>query len=291
MRSERLVFMDDARGQSCTGLFRFTLRIWRANLVPLLAVALAAGAISLLAPALLEGLHSRFPFSGVGFGILVHNSDSGRHLSISLPMLATGLITIAVSSWTTATMVAMLVLYVTMERRVGLRELGCGLQFWPWVATVVLFESLLDRGVHLAELLWPALTPLTGLAGFAITLLFITVFTFYAQEIVVRRHDGFAALAGSWRLVRRTGIWRVLGNELLFFACLLPILVPALALVAHFGAHSVAGAASSQLLSVVLTPLMLSFMTVLYLLASGKRTKLEGLLGAGRPDPERTVAG
>ena len=102
---------------------------------------------------------------------------------------------------------------------------------------------MLDRGVHLVELLWPTLTPLTGLAGFAITLLFLTVFTFYVQEIVVSGRDGIAALAESWRLVVGTGVWRVLGNQLLFVACLLPVLLADVTLVMHFGAHSAAGAA------------------------------------------------
>jgi hypothetical protein len=281
--------MEDIRRQSFTGLFRFTLRIWRANLALLVAVALAAGALSLLAPALIEGLHSSFSFSGVEFGVLVHRSDGGTHLSLSLPMLATGLIAIAASSWTMATMIAVLLLYFGLGRRAGVRELGCGLPFWPWVAAIVLLEESLDRGVHLIGSLWPVLTPFTGLAGFAITTLFVTVFTFYAQEIVASGRDGFAALAESWRLVARTGVWRVLGNELLFFVCLLPVLFPEVALVAHFGAHSVAGAASSQLLTVVLTPLMASFTTVMYLLACGERAKLERLLGPDRLSQEQAL--
>ena len=111
--------MDDLRRQSFTGLFRFTLRIWRANLALLVAVALAAGALSLLAAALIEGLRSRSSFSGVEFGVLVHHSDTGTHLGLSLPTLATGLVTIAVSSWATATMAAVLLLYVGSSRRAG----------------------------------------------------------------------------------------------------------------------------------------------------------------------------
>ena len=145
--------MDATRHQSFSGLFGFTARIWRANAVPLVTVGFLGSAIALLAAALIEGMHSTFSFSGAAFGILVRGSDSGTHLSLSSPMLATGLITIAASSWASATMVVMLLTHVRRGRRASVRALGCGLRYWPWVAAVVLLEDLLNRGIYLVELM------------------------------------------------------------------------------------------------------------------------------------------
>jgi hypothetical protein len=274
--------MDATRHQSFSGLFGFTARIWRANAVPLVTVGFLGSAIALLAAALIEGMHSTFSFSGAAFGILVRGSDSGTHLSLSSPMLATGLITIAASSWASATMVVMLLTHVRRGRRASVRALGCGLRYWPWVAAVVLLEDLLNRGVYLVELIWPNLLALTGLPGLAVSLLFMTVFVFYVQEIVASRRNGFAALAGSWTLVLRTGVWRVFGNRLLFAVFLLPVLLPELVLVLHFGAYSAAGSGLSQLLSgVIAAPLLTAFTTVMYLLARGERKQVASVLRSG----------
>jgi hypothetical protein len=272
--------MDATPQQSFSGLFGFTARISRANAVPLVTVGFLGSATALLAAALIEGVHSTFSFSGASFGILVRGSDSGTHLSLSFAMLATGLITIAASSWASATMVVMLLTHVRRGRRAGVRALGCGLRYWPWVAAIVLLEDLLNRGFHLIELIWPNLLAFTVLPGLAVSLLFMTVFVFYVQEIVASRRNGLAALAESWTLVLRTGIWRVFGNRLLFAVCLLPVLLPEFVLILHFGAYSAAGGALSQFVSgVVVTPLLSAFTTVMYLLARGERKQVASVLG------------
>ncbi len=260
------------------GLFRFTFRIWRANLLPLLVVGLLATAAGLLTALLTEGIHSSHSFSGA---LLVAVSSQPPHVRLSAPVIVTGLISIAAYGWATATIVAMLVGHVGDRRPVSLRDLGCGLPFWGWVTMVYLLEIVLDRGASVVEHVSPVLFGLGSLGSFIVSVLFLTGFAFYSQWIVDERRDGFSALGASWLLVfRHAGFWRVLGYQLLLMLCLAPILLADVALTLHFGTHSILGGVSLQVLSgVVAQPLSAALITVMYLLARGRREQVEAVLG------------
>jgi hypothetical protein len=270
--------MDGTDRQSLSGLFRFTFRLWRADFVALVVVGFIASAAAVLEVVLVRVLESQFPSSGTALGFVLYD---GSHVRISWPLVAAGLITAAAtSSWASSTIVAMLLGHVGQGRRASVRDLGCGLRYWPWVFGVVLAEDLVDRGAHLAGLFSPILTPLSGLVQFVVSIAFMTVFVFFVQEIVGRGSTASAALAASSILARSTGVWRVFGNQVLLMCCLLPVLLVDVALIVHFGT---AGSLSVQLLTgVIATPLILAFTTIMYLLARGDRGQVEGALGSVR---------
>ena len=284
----------DRRSTSRRGLFtgalRFTFRIWRVNLLPLLVVGALATAAGLLVAVPTEGLHSAYAFSGTSLVVL---STRPPHLLMSLPIVVTGLVSIAAFGWASATMVAMLIDHVRKRRPASLRDLGCGLPFWGWVTAIYLLQILLDSGASVVEHVSPALYALGSLGSFIVTTLFLTAFVFYSQAIVDERRDGFSALGASWLLVfRDAGFWRVLGYQLLFDFCLAPILVAGVALSLHFGAHSIRGGVSLQLLTgLVFEPLAVAFVTVLYMLARGRREQIEAVLGMAGRDAEAKTAG
>lgn len=263
--------MDHIGRQSLSGLFHFTFRIWRANLVALVAVGFIAGAAVAVEAVLAWALRPTFPTAGFSLGF----AFSDAPVRVSWPLFAAGVITgAATSSWASCTTVAVVIAYVRQGRPAGLRDLGCGLRYWPWVAGVALVETLVDRAVDLAGPM-PLPTPF-GLVQLVVSVLLLTVFAFYVQEIVALGRDTLAGLAASWTLVRSTGVWRVLGNQVLLMCCLLPIVVVDVALVAHFG--TTGGLLGRLLTGVTTTPLMLTFVTVMYLLARGDRRQVEGVV-------------
>ena len=146
--------MDESRHQSFSGLFRFTYRIWRANLWSLVTVSTLACAVALLAAALIEGTHTIFSFTDTALGVTLNSSGSGTISSTSLglerAMTFTGLITIATGAWATATMVVMLLRHARDGRRAKLADLACGLRYWPWVVLVALLDRVIVEVMHVA---------------------------------------------------------------------------------------------------------------------------------------------
>jgi hypothetical protein len=256
--------------------------MWRANLLPLLVVGLLATAVGLLIALLTEGPHSSHAFSSTALVVI---SDQAPHVRLSGPVVVTGIVSIAALGWASATMVAMLIGHVRDRRPADLGDLACGLPYSGWVIVISLLEILLDRGASIVEQASPMLDPLGTLGSLIVGTLFLTGFAFYAQCIVDERRDGFSALAASWSLVfRGVGFWRILGCQILFMLCLTPILAAGFAPTIHYGSHSVPGAVSLQLLTgTVVAPLSAAFVTVMYLLARGRRGEVEAVLGtAGR---------
>lgn len=287
--------MDECRHQSFSGLFRFTYRIWRANLVPLLAVGLLASAIALLAASLIEGTHSFFSFSGNALGIGFYSGSDGSGVRLDTHMFATGLTTIAASAWASATMVVMLLGHLRHGRRASPGDLGCGLRCWGWVALAALLVSTVEQMASLLQFFWLGFSPFFILVVLFVTVALASVFVFYVQEIADARRNSLTALGASWRLVRRAGYWRVFGNLLLFGLCLLPLLV-AENLLISMRYSGWAGPAAGQLLTgMVEASLVAAFTTVLYLVAGGDREQVKAVLGpAGRdeggPQPYRAEA-
>jgi hypothetical protein len=269
-----------------SGLFTFTLRLWRANLVALLVAAFVGSAAVLLGAALLEGTHSAHAFSGSSLiGLVVNADETGSHLHLDIAALLTDLVAVAATAWATCTMVALLVRHVRLSTRPGLRDLGCGLPFWGWVVVVALLQNLVERLSGVPSALWFVLGAPAGLIRLVVVLAFATVFLLYIQEVVDEGHDALGSLAASWRLVRAVGFWRVLGNYLLFTICITPILTVLLTLAIHFGTHSATGAILDQLMvSVLLLPLTAAFTTAMYLLARGDRARVEAVLGPAGPN-------
>lgn len=268
-----------------SGLFTYTLRLWRANLLSLVTASLLGTAVSLVVAGLLEGPHSAHAFSGSSLiGIDVYIDPTGRHLHLDVAVLLTDLVSVAVAAWASCTMVALLMRHVRLGVRTSLRDLGCGLPFWGWVGVVGLLYNLIDRLSGAAGAVWTVLAVPGAFLRFLVGLAFYTVFLLYVQEIVDEGHDAFGALRASWRLVRGVGFWRVLGNNLLLVVCLMPALVLTALLAVHFGTHSAARTILLDVaLSVVILPVTVAFTTAMYLLARGDRTRIVAILGpAGR---------
>lgn len=264
-----------------SGLLSLTLRLWRVNVGVLIAVGFIGSAVSLLAAAALEGVHSPHAFSGMSLiGLTILSGGDGVSVRLHPSVTLTFLIAGAATAWVTATMVTMLLTHVRSGTRPRLRDLGCGLPSWGWVALIVLGENLVLRLASVAGALWLGLLPFSVLARLAVGTAFFTVFLLYAQVIVGQRRDALDALAGSWRLVVGAGFWRVLGNYLLFVLCLSPIMVATVLLSAHFHARGLAEAQDQVVFGVVVGPLSAAFLTALYLLARGDRAAVEAVVGA-----------
>ena len=274
--------MTRARRGTFTDLFRFTIRVWRTNLVALVIVGLLGTAIALLAAALIEGTHSMFSFTDTSLGLGISSNGFGTSVSLNRAMTLTGLITIATGAWASATMVVMLLRRLRSDRRPRLRDLGCGLRYWPWVTLVAFLLHVITTLMDLPGLYLLGRPVFYILVTFTVSLVVSTIFVFCVQEIVDARCNALTSLGASCRLVVRVGFWRVLGNYLLFGLCsLVPLsLAENLLEVARFNGLGILGAVAAQSLgSVVVAPLAVAFATVMYLLARGDRGQVEAALG------------
>ncbi len=268
-----------------TGLFRFTVRLYQADLGLLTAVgalssvvAIAAGLLGRMAS------HGAF-FNTTSLGVSFESDELGSHLHVYWAMVGAHLLGVVALAWGSATFVSLLLGHLREGRRptAGLRAFLSGLPYCLWVAVFTLLFDLLDRLLTLTSSVASGGSPLMLLVSLLLSVVIGVFFIFYVQEIVAAGRTGAAALSGSWRLVRHVGFGRVLGNRILAGICLLPLLV--VEMVALNGLGGAPGSALSQLLDgVIVAPLMAAFVTTMYLLARGGRAQVEGVLGPASPD-------
>jgi len=266
------------------GLFRFTARVYRANLGVLSAVAAVSSVVAVAAGLVGRTMSHETFFKTTSFGVYSVSDEGGSHLHASWPMVACHLLGVVALAWASATFVSLLLEHLRDARRpsLGLQAFLSGLPYWLWVAAFAVLFDVVDRFSLLAGSITSPGSPML-FVSVTLTVVIGILFIFYVQEIVDARRAGTAVLHDSWLLMHRVGFLRVLGNRLLFGICLLPILVVQLL---ALNAHGVPGSAVSQLLDgLVVAPLTSAFVTIMYLLASGRRSQVEGVLGPVDPSP------
>jgi hypothetical protein len=151
-------------------------------------------------------------------------------------------------------------------------DLWSGLPFVGSVVLVnvpitVLADASLLAGKHAGWLVFPL-----GLASVLLSIMWL----FATQRIVDARRNALAAIAESWHLVTGAGFWRVVGTLIVGGLCLAPVLI-VFAVLLNIGS----GWARVNWVSLVLTPLMGIFVTVMYFIANGERE----LIAAAAPPP------
>ena len=276
-----------------TGVIGLTVGLYRADVVPLVAVAAIGAPVTLATTLTFRALMSDPSVTGSSLGVIIRSDSSGTHAGWALPALAAGLIGILAGAWASATMVSMLVGHVRSGRRARLGDLGCGLQYWAWAALAALIVKLVDTGLNtVGALILPGAVTPARLVSLLIVLLVGTAVVFSVQEIVDLGRNGAAALLESWRLVRRAGFWQVLITFVLGSICLLPILF-----VEVFATTVLLPVASrvvvtSFVTAVIIGPLAAAFVTVMYFLAQDARERFAVVLlrGGPPPAPPRTSA-
>lgn len=271
--------MKGSQGQF-SGVIGYTVRLYRVNMAPLVLAVSIGATVTLLATLALAALRPHEAVTGSSLGIVVTSGSGGTHVSVWFAALAAGLVGIAASAWSTATMLACLFAHLRSGRRARLDALRGGFVFWAQVALAALLMDLLKKAVSL--LLPLAVFQLAFLASL-VTLVLGLLFLFYAQEVVVAGRNGLAALLESSRLVLRVGFWRVLGTYLLGVLCVAPFLavVGVLAVATHLGLR--AGwplALAVFVITLVLGPWFAAFTTVMYCLAIGERGSLTAVVPA-----------
>jgi hypothetical protein len=247
------------------------VRLYRANAGPLTAVAAIATAVTLLATFARAGV-SLSSLSGPSFGLTLFRGSGGSHIGLDARILAYGLVGLLGGAWAAATIVPLLLRHVRERRSARYAELGAGLPFVAWVTVAALIIALLE--VVLRVLLFfglpEALGPLP--LELVVELLLATAVLFYVP-LIVDGDDGLSALLASWRLVRRTGFWR-----LLVYLLVADVAVMLSANIAILVAELLPGdavlVAVQLFLGLIVVPLMTTFTTVLYLLATGARAPL-----------------
>jgi len=151
-------------------------------------------------------------------------------------------------------------------------DLLAGLPYLAWVVVGTLLVALLDVAVRLLLLfgIQASIGPLP--LEFLVQLLLGTALLFYVPLIVDGRNAPTSLLA-SWRLVRRSGFWR-----LLVYLLVADLGVMSASIV--LGLFDVVLPDSTQapftllVFGLLATPLMISLTTVLYLLCTGARAPL-----------------
>jgi len=267
------------------GLFRFTARVYRANLGVLSAVAALSTVVAVAAGLVGRAVSHEAFFTTASSGVYSVSDGEGSHLHASWPMVASHLLGVVALAWASATFVSLLLGHLRDARRpsLGLQTLLSGLPYWLWVAAFSVLFDIVDRLLHLAASVTSPASPPMLFVPLTLTVVIGILFIFYVQEIVDARRAGTAVLHDSWLLMHRVGFWRVLGNRFLFGICLLPIVVVQ---VLALSVHGVPGSAVSQLLEgLVVAPLNSAFVTIMYLLASGRHGQVEGVLGPVDPSP------
>ncbi len=91
------------------------------------------------------------------------------------------------------------------------------------------------------------------------------------------RENAFGGLWQSWMLVDHAGFWRVFGTLLLGYLCLLPLGIVGAAGELISGR---VGGVVTVVLSVITTPLVAVFTTLMYVLATGGRERIGWVLAA-----------
>ncbi len=151
-------------------------------------------------------------------------------------------------------------------------DLLVGLPYLAWVVVATLLVALL--AVALRMLLFfgiqGAIGPLP--LEFLVELLLGTALLFFVP-LIVDGEDGPSSLLASWRLVRRSGFWRLL-VYLLFAELGVMSASIVLGLFEAVLPDSTQVPFTLLVFGLVGTPLMISFTTVLYLLCTGARAPL-----------------
>jgi hypothetical protein len=206
-------------------------------------------------------------------GATVLFDDSGTHVGLDARTVAYSLVGLLVGAWAAATMVALLLRYVH-EGTASSFDFRAGLPHLPWVLVATLLIALLDAGLRLLLIVGlPGDTwELTTLLEFAMPLLLGTALLFYVP-LIVDGADGLRALLKSLRLVSRSGFRR-----LLVYVFCADLVLMALALATNvFGMllpSTARGPLDQLVLGLIVTPLIVSFTVVLYLICTGARAPL-----------------
>lgn len=271
----------NSRPAQFADLAGLTLRAYRANVAPLTAVAVIITAVSLGIS--LIGGHGHTRLSGYLFGLGLYSSGEGFGVGFSPLELLSGLVWIVVDAWATASMTVMLLRHLRGGRRARLADLRVRLPYVAWTAVAGLFVGIIGAG--LSAPLFVGLGQ-AWIATIALQLLVWTAIVFYSP-LIIDGMNGVSSLYGSWRLVRSAGFLRVLGY-----------LLGAYVLITVFGGAvtwltSILG---SQTLLIVLqvalgllvTPLLMSYTVVMYLMATGSRAwLLETAIAPAIPESEQ----
>jgi hypothetical protein len=267
---------------------RRTARLYLDDLGPLLAVAVVAALAVLSITALLESRGSGpYPMLGGGYGIAISSNGVESHVQVYWAVFLAGLARLAILSWASATMVAMLLAQIRRGRHPRLADLGCGLRYWPAVLVANLVFYAVEGVVHLVGLIF-FLQVVIGLPLTIAVLLLDVVLVFRIQEVVEGGNNGLAALLASYRRVRRAGFLRVLRPLVVGVLCILPILAMVV-VVANFAGHQAAGNATAMLLGIVVEgPLVAVFTTVLYVAVTEADGPSDELVEVVADDPNIT---
>jgi hypothetical protein len=261
-------------GGRFSGVIGLTVRLYRANLGPLLVVAMIAGALVLATTLLFRHLSPGVAITGAHLGVIVRSGTGGSGIRLVLPSLAVGLIEVFVLAWASATMTAMLVGHVREGRSATLGDLKAGNPYWATVGAAALLIRLVPTGLNTLSALPPpgASAPLRVIATI-LDVAFSVAVIFYVQQIVDAGRNGGAALLESWSVVRRVGFWNVLAVVVLGEICVVPVMVVTmlLGMLLPIGIRS---AAIGFAITVILGPLVAAFATVMYFLATGARERL-----------------
>jgi hypothetical protein len=247
-----------------------TLRLYRANLWPLTAVAIIATVATVAASLALSGS----PLDSVNdsnFGLTVAHDADGSRLGFDLSLLLYSLIGLLAGAWATATMVPQLLRFVRRPEPARL-DLKAGVPYLGSVALAALLVALLGSALLvILGFTWPgALT--SFLFQFAVSLLIGTAALFYVPLIVDGQH-ALDSLLASLRLVRANGFWRLLAY-LLVFQLVVSFAANVAGLLGALLPDAAQPIAVLLVIGVIVTPLMTSFTTVLYLLCVGERVSL-----------------
>ena len=256
--------------QELGSVFVFTWRLYRANAGPLTAVAAIATLVAIVVSLARVG-PSVTSFGSPSFGLSLSTGTAGSHIGFDAQVFAYGLVGLLAGAWEAATIVPLLLRRVR-DGAAPRYDLLAGLPYLAWVVVATLLVALL--AVALRTLLFfgiqGAIGPLP--LEFLVELLLGTALLFFVP-LIVDGEDGPSSLLASWRLVRRSGFWRLL--VYLLFAEL--GVMSASIVLGLFDAvlpDWAQGRFTLLVFGLVATPLMISFTTVLYLLCTGARAPL-----------------
>ena len=206
-------------------------------------------------------------------GLTVLLDETGTHIGLDWRVVAYDLVSLLAGAWAAVTMVPLLFRFVR-EGTVDAYDFRAGLPYLPRVIVATVFIALLDAGLRLLLILGLAggMWELTPLLELAMQLLVGTALLFYVP-LIVDGADGLGALPSSLRLVSRNGFWR-----LVVYVFCADLVVMVAALVVNLPDMLLPSAARAPVdllvLGLIVTPLMVCFTTVLYLICTGARAPL-----------------
>lgn len=251
-------------------VFVLTWRLYRANAGPLTAVAGIATVVALAVSFARVG-PSLTSFGSPSFGLTLTTGAAGSHIGFDAQVFAYGLVGLLAGAWEAATIVPLLLRRVR-EGAAPRYDLLAGLPYTAWVVVATLLVALLTGALDMLMFFGMqgaiGSLPLELLVGLVLR----TALLFFVP-LIVDGEDGLTSLLASWRLVRRSGFWRLLVYLLVAGLGLMSASI-ALGLFDAVLPDWAQGRFTLLVFGLVATPLMITLTTVLYLLCTGARAPL-----------------